>query len=96
VLGAARRLVQRNGGALAYMCEVQEMILTGLGAPRERARDAVVFPAAYLDERQAQRPWWRSLELEVSGGQLLASARKAWSAGLKSGFIDGPRRCWAP
>ena len=61
VLGATRRLVLGRGEQAAYMQEIQEMLLVGLGVPRDRAHAAVLYAAAYLRRRRAEFPWWRDL-----------------------------------
>ena len=61
VIGAVRRLVRDKRPSIKGICEVQRMILLGLGVSPMRAQETVDYAVSYVRENGSQISWWREL-----------------------------------
>jgi AcrR family transcriptional regulator len=61
VIGAVRRLVRDKRPSIKGICEVQRMILLGLGVSPKRAQETVDYAVSYVRENGSQISWWREL-----------------------------------
>src|SRR6478735_230428 len=62
VFGATRRIVRGEPASMSNICDVQRMILLGLGVSPEQATETLQYTVDYVRAHGGRLGWWRDLE----------------------------------